>query len=282
MGRLGWVRSNAWICDFSSAHSTTALSGGLRYNPTTSTSFSSNRLSLDSLNVSTRCGCRPRPAQMRCTVAEEIPVALAIVRQLQWVCPSGSLCNVRSTTCAIFSTGIDGLRPRPLRTSPKSTIPRCANSARHASTVGRDTPTTSAISTFDTPSAANSNARARCTTRNDNVCERASASNTSRWPSVTSNASAARLMNRYYTTVILFARHDTSGPAGQDPRAGRRDAGSQRSSNRRHQVRLPDASGGGQRSAGPLPEVRDEAAGHGRARRGGDQVYLPHASRGGQ
>ena len=40
-------------------HSTIALSGGSRYSPTTSISFSSNRGSFDSLNVLTRCGFKP-------------------------------------------------------------------------------------------------------------------------------------------------------------------------------------------------------------------------------
>ena len=35
-GSPGCVRSSAWIWDFSSTHSTSALSGGLRYSPTTS------------------------------------------------------------------------------------------------------------------------------------------------------------------------------------------------------------------------------------------------------
>src|SRR6266446_5367899 len=56
IGSDGWVRSSAWIWDFSSTHSTTALSGGFRYSPTTSMSFFSNRRSFDSLKVSTRCG----------------------------------------------------------------------------------------------------------------------------------------------------------------------------------------------------------------------------------
>jgi hypothetical protein len=30
-GKPGCVRSSAWHCDFSSQHSTSALSGGLRY-----------------------------------------------------------------------------------------------------------------------------------------------------------------------------------------------------------------------------------------------------------
>jgi hypothetical protein len=40
-----------WIWDFSSMLSTIARSGGCRYSPTTSASFSSNRGSVDSLNV---------------------------------------------------------------------------------------------------------------------------------------------------------------------------------------------------------------------------------------
>src|SRR5437868_5052365 len=35
-GKPGCVRSNAWHCDFSSQHKTSALSGGLRYSPMTS------------------------------------------------------------------------------------------------------------------------------------------------------------------------------------------------------------------------------------------------------
>src|SRR5215210_1150544 len=49
------------------------LSGGLRYNSTTSRSLSSNFGSLDNLNVSTRCGFNPRASQIRCTVAGLTP-----------------------------------------------------------------------------------------------------------------------------------------------------------------------------------------------------------------
>ena len=37
---MGWVRSNAWTWLFSSTHCTNALSGGFKYKPTTSRSFS--------------------------------------------------------------------------------------------------------------------------------------------------------------------------------------------------------------------------------------------------
>src|SRR5437867_9083015 len=59
MGRPGWVRSRAWIWLFSSNDSTSACSGGFRYRPTMSSSFSAKRGSLLSLKVSTRCGFRP-------------------------------------------------------------------------------------------------------------------------------------------------------------------------------------------------------------------------------
>ena len=39
IGRTGWARSSAWICDFSSTQSTTALSGGFMYRPTMSRTF---------------------------------------------------------------------------------------------------------------------------------------------------------------------------------------------------------------------------------------------------
>ena len=67
IGSVGCVRSSAWIWLFSSAHSTSARSGGLRYRPTISRTFSINCGSVDSLNVSVRCGCRPKAFQIRCT-----------------------------------------------------------------------------------------------------------------------------------------------------------------------------------------------------------------------
>ena len=42
IGSVGWLRSSAWIWLFSSAHSTSARSGGLRYRPTMSQTFSIN------------------------------------------------------------------------------------------------------------------------------------------------------------------------------------------------------------------------------------------------
>jgi hypothetical protein len=156
IGGLAWVRSSAWACDFSSMHSTTALSGGLRYNPTTSTSFSSNRGSVLTLNVSTKCGLSPSADQIPCTDAGETPTRVAMPRTDQCVAPSGVVWVVNRTICAIFSGGIDGFGPRPLATSPNLVNPSTSNCLRHANTVGRDTSHRSAISTFETPSAGSS------------------------------------------------------------------------------------------------------------------------------
>ena len=96
-------------------HNTIAFSGGFKYRPTTSMSLSSNFGSLDTLNVSTRCGAKPRSDQIRCTVAGLTPTRLAIVRHDQCVAPGGVVVVVNRTISAIVSSGIEGLRPRPSR-----------------------------------------------------------------------------------------------------------------------------------------------------------------------
>src|SRR5258707_1003395 len=157
-GRVCWVRSRAWIWDFSSMHSTTAWSGGFRYRPTTSMSFSSNRLSLEILNVLTRCGWMPRADQIRCTVAGLTACALAMLRHDQWVSPGGFSCKVARTIASTFSALTDGLRPRPGRTRPSFARPSVANPSRHAATLAGDTPSRAAIAVFASPSPASSSA----------------------------------------------------------------------------------------------------------------------------
>gem|GEM_PF-3186218 len=124
-------------------------------------SFASNWGSFDSLNVSTKCGFSPRAAQIRCTCDDEIPTRSAILRHDQCVWPTGLACKVKSTICSIVACGIEGLRPRPKRTSPNWANPSSANRSRHARTVFGVTFTSAAIVVFATPSAANNNARAR-------------------------------------------------------------------------------------------------------------------------
>src|SRR5687768_13842196 len=89
IGSTGADRSNAWICDFSSVHSTTAPSGGLRYNPTTSNSFSTNNGSVDSLNVSVRCGLSSNLRQIRPIVDFDNPLRRAIDARDQCVALAG-------------------------------------------------------------------------------------------------------------------------------------------------------------------------------------------------
>jgi hypothetical protein len=103
MGRLGWVRSSAWTWDFSSTASTTAPSGGFMYSSTTSVSFSSKRLSLESLKASTRCGFMPLDDQIACTVDLETPACLAMVRTDHCVASGGVVCRVSKTTRSTFS-----------------------------------------------------------------------------------------------------------------------------------------------------------------------------------
>ena len=65
-------RLNAWTCDFSSTHNTTAFAGGCRYSPTTSRIFASSSGSVENLNVWTRQGCRSHLRQIRATDANPI------------------------------------------------------------------------------------------------------------------------------------------------------------------------------------------------------------------
>ena len=161
-------------------HSTTAGSGGFRYRPTTSVSLSSNAGSVEILKVATRCGLSPRAFQIRCTVLRLTPACLAIDRVLQWVSPLGLECSVACTISSTFSAGIDGFGPRPWRTSPSLARPSSANRFRQARTVTAVTPTSSAIRVVATPSAASSNAFARCTCRCGADRARTNTSNASR------------------------------------------------------------------------------------------------------
>jgi len=164
IGNDACVRSRAWICDFSSMHNTIALCGGFKYSPTTSTSLSSNFASLDTLNVSTRWGCKPRSDQIRCTVAGLTPTRVAIVRHDQCVAPAGVVV-ANLTMSATVSSLIDGLPPRPSPILPNPANPSTTNRLRNARTVTGVTPTSSAITALATPSAAINNARACNTCR---------------------------------------------------------------------------------------------------------------------
>ena len=83
------MRSNAWIRLFSSKLNTAALCGGSRYSPTTSRNFSSNRGSLLSLKVRTKCGFSPWARHTRLTKLWVVLRCRAIDRHDQWVASLG-------------------------------------------------------------------------------------------------------------------------------------------------------------------------------------------------
>ena len=135
----------------------------------------------------------PRDDQMRCTMALEMPAWAAIDRHDQWVSPSGVVCKVSRTMASMVSWGIEGLRPRPLATLPMRSTPSASNRARHASTLPRPTPSRSAISVLDTPSAAITSALAWRTSRWGRDVERAITSSVARCSAVITSGAAGRL-----------------------------------------------------------------------------------------
>jgi hypothetical protein len=117
-----------------------------------------------------------------------------MVRQLQCVSPAGLVSCVARTISVIFSFEIDGLRPRPLATSPNFTMPCSTNRSRHAFTVDGETPTSAATAAFARPCPANNNARARSTSRCGALTDLLSVSKISRWLSVNGNGGVAGRM----------------------------------------------------------------------------------------
>src|SRR5271169_1360161 len=175
IGKPGWVRSSAWICDFSSTDNTTACAGGSTHGPglwpargqaprsTMSRSLVANWRSRDSLNWRTRCGWSPWVCQIRCTELTLIPTCLAIIWAVQWVTsPGGSVCvsaTVRSCTVA----GSRGIRDGRVlsRSSPSTPCAMKRSCQRH--TVTLLLPVWRMIVVVPTPSAVISTMRARHT-----------------------------------------------------------------------------------------------------------------------
>lgn len=67
-----------------------------------SRTLSTNSGSVDSLNVSLRCGCSENAFQIRCTVEGANPDARAMPRELQCVRPAGKVSSVAVIKSAIF------------------------------------------------------------------------------------------------------------------------------------------------------------------------------------
>ena len=78
---------------------------------------------------------------------------------------------VSSRISSILARGMVAFRPRPFRTFPSLANPSEANQARHAATVAGLTRNSAATRLLAIPSAANSNALARCTSRTGAVCD---------------------------------------------------------------------------------------------------------------
>ena len=157
------MRSSAWICVFSSQHSTTERSGGSRYNPTTSQNLASNRGSFDSLKVRLRCGLRPCSRQMRPTLDAEMPTSAAVVRVLRRRMPGASW-PALATTASTTAGAMVAFAPRPAR-SARPSSPSRSKRCDHLLTDVVDTPTARATSACFIPSPRSSTMRARTTSR---------------------------------------------------------------------------------------------------------------------
>src|SRR5258708_9676667 len=107
---------------------------------------------------------------------------------------------------SIVSCGIEGWRPRPLRTSPTFATPSSANRARQFATDAGDTDNARATAVLAAPSAAINNAFARTTSRWAPDCDRANDSSNSRCPSEISNATTGFLIHGFYPTNPDYLR----------------------------------------------------------------------------
>jgi hypothetical protein len=116
--------------------------------------------SVDSFQVSARCGLRPNARQMRLTAVWLIPVARAIDRVDQWVASPGVSSKVltitRSTCSSVIVLGTPGLG-----SSLNPSNRRAANRPRHLPTVAACTPSRAPTSTLDSPWAQASTIRQR-------------------------------------------------------------------------------------------------------------------------
>ena len=91
--------------------------------------------------------------------------------------------------------------------------PSVANRSRQLLTVVGETPRSAPIRVFATPSAASSNARARCTSRCFAVCDRASFSSTSRWPSASGIAAVGERIPHPAPQTSPICEHITTSYA---------------------------------------------------------------------
>ena len=134
IGSTGDDRSSACTWLFSSAHSTTACSGGFMYSPATSRTFSMKNGSVLTLNPSVRCGLSRNAFQIRPIVDLLSRDLSAIDARDQCVASFGvssKIATITSSTCS--SVIVSG---RPGRSSSASPSSRAVmNRDRHLPTV---------------------------------------------------------------------------------------------------------------------------------------------------
>src|SRR6266540_1402769 len=218
IGSIGCERSSAWICDFSSTHSTTACSGGWWYSPTTSTTLSTNSGSVDSLKVSTRCGLSPNLRQIRPIVDLLSPERAAIDVRDQCVAFPGVSSSVATTTASTCSTVIDGGRPgRSSSGSPSNR--RVINRPRHLPTVAGCTPSKAATCVFGVLSAHASTILHRCASACDDFARRDQRSSVARSSAVSLSSAfgrPVRVIERSLTYPANFRRRTLALQHGPD------------------------------------------------------------------
>src|SRR5262252_3433428 len=222
MGKIAWLPSSACIWLFSSTHKTTAFSGGFKYSPTISRTFSTKNGSVDSLKCFCRCGCKPKACQIRCTVDLDMRLWDAICRTLQCVPSLGLVSSVLRTNCATRSSLIG--RGRPGRNSSCRPATSCSRKrCRHLPTVALVNPNWRAISMFVFPEALSKIILARLTNpdgrerdlANDSNCSPCSAPNTNaafgRPIAIGTSIVHKRCPCRQQNYCHLFMGHNTSG-----------------------------------------------------------------------
>src|SRR3989344_279237 len=132
-----------------------ACSGGFRYRPTTSVSFSTKCLSRERLNVSWRCGWILCAFQMRWIVILDNPNRFASMRLLQCVAAGGFSWRVTSMTCRTAAEDSFGFLPG-LDLSLSASMPPAVKRFRQRMTVCRFTASSFAMALLDVPREAKS------------------------------------------------------------------------------------------------------------------------------
>lgn len=161
------------------------------YKPTTSRVFSTKSGSVESLNVSVRCGCKPNVFQIRTIADCERPVSAAISRVLQCVAFFGRDVSVFVMTSSTRSSVMRRGGPdRGASLNPCRRIVR--KRSRHLHTVARETATRWATASFESPLLHNRMMLARSTSCCADFGRRTQRCNSARSSSVTVSSRSGR------------------------------------------------------------------------------------------